>query len=258
MLARTEVYQRDFDPRQYLKEYYLTVGPENRGLIDFSNKAARDIRPGSRILIAGSGPCPYEAFPLALVASEIHFSDYLEANLDEVRAWHRNDPNAHNWDPFIYESIHAEGGNPTAADVELRAALIRGKVTQFLPINVKKSNPLGRESRSKYDVVSMNFVAESITNSEDEWKDIMSNVCSLVRPGGTIITASLREAAFYTVAGHRFRATYLHESDIARSLSQNGFNEIFIKTINSEVIDLNDPNYHGYNGMMFAIGSQKK
>jgi hypothetical protein len=153
-----------FDPVAYLSEYYGDLGSENLALLRFLSQVYPELPRGGVLLDFGGGPTIYPLISAVTRVSEIHFCDYLEANLEEVRRWISADPAAFDWSPFIRQALEFEMGTaPTSADVERRAREIRRRVTRLGRCDASRSPALSW-THPPYDVVLTNFCAESATS----------------------------------------------------------------------------------------------
>ena len=97
-----------FDPRVYLREYYMTIDYENDQLLRFFSECYRDINPRSTLLVFGSGPTLYSLITAATKVDTIHVCDRLDSNLHEIQLWKRGDEEAFNWEPFIQRALELE------------------------------------------------------------------------------------------------------------------------------------------------------
>lgn len=259
-----------FPPRRYLTEYYGKVGEkigfENDALLRFFAETYGTIRipRNAKVLEFGGGPTIYSLISAAPHVGEIHFSDHLHGNIAEVMKWKNNDPDSFPWSRYVRRGLHHEGmKEPTEDEVKSREQLIRVKMTEFLSCDAMLSNPLGLKYKGEYDVVSMNFVAESITDEPQEYKRILENVASLLKPGGFLVTTGLEKAQYYLIGGLVFPATYVRLSDIKQALGKLGFGHRNAYTISSqdEVRRNNTPGrnfrFQGYEGMTFYVGKKQ-
>jgi hypothetical protein len=212
-----------FDPRAYLDEYYRDLGAENLALLRFHAEVFRELPRGAVLLDFGGGPTLYPVISAAPRVSEIHFTDYLEANLAEVRRWLAAEPGAFDWNGFIRAALEIERGEPGApADVERRAALIRSRVTHLARCDASRTPPLDY-SHLPYDVVLSNFCAESATADHAQWQSFVFNIASLLRPGGWLVLSALKGATHYSVGASCFPAVDIAEDDLAELLEECGF-----------------------------------
>ena len=241
-----------FDSREYLQEYYSQIGAENHSLLNFFVEAYKEVPDDSLILEFGGGPTVYQLITAARKARSIHFSDYLEGNLQEVSMWRRCAEEAFDWSFFIAEALTLEGlDNVTHNDIDARERMMRRKINKFSLCNAFEKDPLGPKYRNHYDLISTNFVVDSITTSKEIWEQLMKNVCSMLKRDGSLILTSLKEAEYYTVGNKKFPAVYLTECDLIAALKNLGFQNLFFRSVPAERHS-RDVNYQGYNGMFFT------
>ena len=80
---------RGFAPA-YLHTYYVGDPPTDEQLLSRFLAATAGLLPRSgRFLELGCGPTVHHAIAVAPFVHELHLRDYLEENLDAVRAWQR-------------------------------------------------------------------------------------------------------------------------------------------------------------------------
>ena len=84
-------FENDWQPREYLAEYYSAVQPDERRTIAFFVDAMRDADPNEPVLVFGVGPTLHHVFLAAGKSAEIHLGDYLATNLSEIRHWIERD-----------------------------------------------------------------------------------------------------------------------------------------------------------------------
>lgn len=246
---------KSFHPKEYLREYYSRVGEENLELLRFFAQAYADIDKDAKMLEFGGGPTIYPLISAAPKVKEIYFSDYLDANLEEVKLWKTCSDNAFNWRNFIRKAMSIEGSTRiTKMQEEERMSMIRQKIVDFIKCNAFKKDPMGPKYRGQFDVVNVNFVAESITSSIGVWEKVVSNICTLLKENGTLIMTALKEAQYYTIQGKTFPAASVKEENLLSVLKKVGFQEadfIHLNSIPAEVTVEGLKGYHGYKGIIF-------
>jgi NNMT/PNMT/TEMT family len=165
---------RSFTPREYLREYYSEVGAESSFLLGFLADAYRPFEPATqRVLELGGGPTLYQLISAARVASEIYFTDYLEVNLAEVRNWKDHHSTAFDWSPFFRHAMEFEvGSEPTDLQLNVRMELLRERIVEVTRCDILGDRVVELDIPPP-DVVSTNFVAESITESHAVWRTAM-------------------------------------------------------------------------------------
>lgn len=236
-----------FDPRGYLNEYYSSIDFENNALLKFYVDCYKNMSPTTTLLEFGGGPTIYASIAAAPKVKEIHFCDCVNANLEEVKLWKNTSTNAFNWNLFIQRVLEHEGiKHITLQQIENRAELLRKKLTTFLYCDAFQKQPLGYKSDKLYDIVQTNFVAESVTTSKKEWRNILKNITSLIKPGGTLILSAIKNSSYYHIDKKRFPAVSVNEEDLVKTLKRLGFDKLEIV----RTIDANKP-YRGYDGFIF-------
>jgi NNMT/PNMT/TEMT family len=242
-----------FEAQNYLAEYYAAIGPENLELLKFFAAAYQGIPADSVMLEFSGGPTLYSLISAANAVSEIHFSDYLPQNLAEINRWVSDIRTTDIWDKYFAEALRCERQATTPAAVQQRMELLRRKITNLLFCDAFSSTPIAGNQRQTYDVVAANFVAESITETMDQWQSVVGNICSTLRPGGTLIMTALQGANYYSVSDRNYSAVSITEMDLVQALIKAGFrpNSMLVKTISAEKLDCSDDEYQGYQGMIF-------
>lgn len=238
-----------FDPAEYLNDYYADVGPENLALLRFLAEAYEGVPRGSRLLDFGGGPTIYPLISAVGRVQEVHFSDYLDANLAEVKKWLANAPGAFGWDDFVRRAILIETGKECSdADVRRREEAIRALVTKLTRCDASRTPPL--EGRYEpYDVVVTNFCAESATSDRWQWRTFVANIASLLVPGGVLIMSALKGATSYAVGRRSFPAVRISAEELAELLEETGFPEkgIEIRSVPA------DRTTRSYEGLLLAV-----
>ena len=236
-----------FDPRGYLREYYMTIDYENDQLLRFFSECYRDINPRSTLLVFGSGPTLYSLITAATKVDTIHVCDRLDSNLHEIQLWKRGDEEAFNWEPFIQRALELEGKSRVKReDLRRRAELLRSKLTTFCSCDAFSSPPLQGNHFNEYDIVQVNFAPESITSSLIKWERAIHNIISLLKPQGTLILTALKNAVYYQLQEKKIPAVSIDEKVLTQILRKFGFREahILVQTIPASLP------YRGYSGII--------
>ncbi|RYZ85057.1 MAG: hypothetical protein EOP04_16780, partial [Proteobacteria bacterium] len=107
-----------WQPEEYLREYYGEVQPDERFAVEFLVEALSRLHPVPIALEFGCGPTVHHALAMAPIANEIHLADFLKSNQAEVEKWLHKDSAAFNWDHFGKETLELEGNpNPTPEQI---------------------------------------------------------------------------------------------------------------------------------------------
>jgi len=252
MLAPLTTDWSDFDPNEYLREYYSDLGSENLALLRHHHEAYQGVPPDSMLLDFGGGPTIYSLIAAADRVREIHVSDYVEANLAELRRWLRAEVGAFDWRPFIEKTLELETGRLCSShDVAQREVAIRRRVTRLLRSDAARTPPIAG-GPSSYDVVVSNFCAESATSDRAQWRAFMQNIASLVKPRGKLITAALAGARSYSVGSKAFPAVDIAADDLIEVLEECDFPE---KSIAVRSVRADRPTRH-YRGLILAVATR--
>src|SRR6266508_2879876 len=240
-----------FNPQAYLQEYYSHLGEENRALLHFLHEAYACIfteTDVARILEFGGGPTLYQLISAAKYPVAIDFSDYLDENLREIQKWLQNQPGMFSWDDYLRYVLDQEGVSSDVRARDQRAHRIRTKVGRLLACDAKQYDPLGANYRARYDIVSVNFVLESITTDMVEWDRLIDNVTSLVRPDGYLLMCAITGATSYRVGDRFFPAVPISPELLEGKLQQQHFS-----ILRSHAIKAEQKNLQGYYGICMVL-----
>jgi hypothetical protein len=236
-----------FSAQAYLQEYYADIGAENLAILHFLVRTVRDLSPQATLLDFGGGPTIYTMIACANRVHEIHFCDFLESNLEQVRMWLGEHPHAFNWTEFIKVTLMLEGRDYSRESVALREAEVRRRVTHVLHCDANLLCPIQTDVDG-YDVVVSNFCAESATEDIHQWQTFVRNITSLLKPGGRLIMSTLKGASSYGVGEEVFPAVNIAEEDLIELLIDINFD---IDSIQIESVPSDRPSRH-YQGLMFV------
>lgn len=242
MSAHADEYASHFDPRRYLRQYYslpqLAADDADlfRALCGWLKETGRTY---GDVLDVGCGPTIHNTFAVAPFAERIVLADYLPGNLAEVRKWLDAAPDAHDWDPLFRGVLDIEG--EPADRLEARKALYRSRVSDLRHCDLRSADPVGQPD--SFDLVVSFFCAECVAGSRAEWEAMMGRVLSLVRPGGAVFFAAVRECDRYEVLGRWFPSVRLVEDDFRNLLARHNFTP---PTIKSESVPAPDWADHGF------------
>lgn len=244
----------DFKPRAYLEEYFSEIDNEIVSLYEFFRDAYNKIGPHDKMLEFGGGPTIYQLVTASLYAREIHFSDYVDANVDEVKQWQIGQEGHFDWTPFVKLALQTEGiDSPTAEQIQERQDLIRSKITKYAHADAYQPNPLSDLPNQDYDVVSVNFVPEGITQSIESWSTVIDNILSLAKKHGYLLLSSVTGADYWKSGERNYMAVSMSHEDIVTRLQQKGMEIVFARYITAHETDRSSPDYSGYQGMSFVL-----
>ena len=242
-----------FTPEEYLSEYYHSVFSENDKLLRFFSRAAHAINKNATLLEYGGGPTIYQLISFAPKVKSIHFTDYIHDNLLAVQKWINKEERAHNWTPFVEVAIEYETGRkPSHETVTEREELVRSLLHDFG--HVDALNPaVDTTPHKQYDMVSVNFVAESISKTEEDWQKSLDSILTYVKPGGQLCMTAIRGAEYWVSGGKQFPAFSVTAKQLEREILRRGFTLEMIEEIDAEIMDKSSAEYEGYDGMVFVL-----
>lgn len=249
-----DTYRRDFNPQEYLREYYFTpeVAADERAIFSTLVPWLREQgRVFERAIDIGCGPTVHHAFPLASWVRDLHLADYLEANLDEVRRWLAGDPAAHNWDVYLRGVLAIE--EIPEANLAGRVELLRSRVTRLVRCDLRNSQPLFDQPGSQYDLVTSFYCAESVAESRADWEAMTRNLTSLVAPGGALVISALRRSTGYRVGSAQLPSASVDETDFERLLPELGFRAADTRITVAESPEWTD---HGFAGLCVVCATK--
>ena len=248
-----------FSPKEYLEEYYSNMGQEEINLLSFFIYAYSFIPKKSLILEFGGGPTIYQLISAATHAREIYFADYIEFNLVEVKNWMNEAKGAFNWDLYFKKVLQLEGKRADLEKIRERADLLRTKIARFMHCDAFDKNPLGEKYKGFFDVVSVNFVPESISKNKNQWKNAINNICSLIKPGGFLIMTALEGANYWHSGKKKFPAANIDTKDVKGVLIDMGFKKKSLKITTSPAETLNDKGEgaQGFRGVIYVLAQKQ-
>lgn len=258
-MSNSQTNFKRFSPIGYIKEYYDNLITENEPLLIFYDKAYKIIfSPNSRqakLLEFSGGPTIYQLISASKYNVLIDFSDFLESNLLEVKKWTTNDKSAYNWDKYFEKVLSIEKTRVSKDSVNSRKYLLRKKIVDFFRCNAKVGRPLGKHNSKKYDIVSANFVPESITKYKKTWKNSIKRILSLVKDDGYFINTSIIGARSYNykVGSLFFPAFKVSKDEIKAELMLNGFKPIFDDVA---IVDEEFREKEGFEGMYMILAKK--
>lgn len=238
----------EWQPGEYLREYYREVEADERFLLEFLVEVVREMPAVPVALDFGCGPTVHRLFPLVPWVGEFHLAEYLAVNRDAVAGWVEERPGSHDWRPFALETLRMEGDpEPSATRVRARKQATRARIRRILSADAGEADPLGPARRGFYPLVTTHYCADSATADRETWRRYMRNIASLVQPGGQFIVSALGGSRGYRVGAHWFPGADVSPDDLRAVLEETGFREIDMR-----VRAVPDRAEQGYGSVIFA------
>jgi hypothetical protein len=239
-----------WNAKDYLREYYSGVMPDERFALEFLVESMRVLGRVPLALDVGSGPCVHHAFPLVPTTDEVHLADFVAGNREEIGAWLRRSKDAHDWSAFAAETLRLETGKrPTAAQVRARQEKTRKRIRDVLPVDIRATDPLGPAGRKRYALVTAHYCAEAISTDKAVFRSNVHNIASLVAPGGTLILSACGAADHYKVGDRRFPCSMATPEDVLSAFQREGFAALDLRVRQTPAHTA-----QGYSSVIFARG----
>lgn len=249
-----KIHWEEWNPKAYLETYFSKIEEDEEATLRFLIDAFKSLpkRDNVKILDFGAGPIPIHAMVVAPYVDEIHIADYLAGNLHEIQQWLFRAQHAFNWDFFVKRILALEGKPVTAAAIENRIEETTRKVKRLLLCDAADPDPLLDAQDDDYSIVMSIFCADSATDSKEKWLEYMSNITSLVAPGGQLLLAALHECVSYKVGDKVFPSANLTVEDMKNMLIQYGFS----RDLRVDVVSVPGSVGHGFSSLLFACAQK--
>jgi hypothetical protein len=236
--------------KRYLQTYFKCVDSDENEVARFLAREAPRLKGlvGTFVEI-GCGPTIHHLLPICPFVEKIHLADYLHSNLAEVQAWKEHAPYAHDWSIFTENVLKLEGQAISPKHVQDRENLLRNKIGGLSYCNILREFPLGIPTQC--DALGFFFCAEEVTTDKDEWKQVMRNTCSLIKPNGFLLMSALRGTDHYVIEneiGYEVLPTAkIWEQDIIDLLPTLGFD---LSQTSIEVAETPDQKHQGISSVI--------
>jgi hypothetical protein len=256
VLHNADVPWNRFSPEDYWQRNYYKLQAEDREIIRLVSQffitafADRADRAGTRRGIdVGSGTNIYPALLMLPWTDQILLTDFSDSNVEWLRRQLADESGGWTWWHFWHELQGKEGyvqiGEPRkqlreACQSETGyAGIERGSVFE-LPT-------------ARWDLGTMFFVAESITEDPDEFRAALASFTGALKPGAPFAAAFMAGSHGYPVAGTHFPALPIATDDVRRYFTQLGASDLSVELLRTKhrVRD-------GYEGMIVATGVVRK
>jgi len=219
---------------EYLTENYRQLHPADIAVIEHHSAFYRRLAPDSVRLSLEFGAGP-NLYPLMLAASAsrcIHAVERSAANIAYLTQQLRNGPDP-SWEAFYAECRRCLPTLPSS----LTEALSRVRITHDSVQNI---------TPDRYDLASMNFVAESVTEDLDEFNALCALFVQSVRPGGLLVAAFMENMGRYCLGDGSRWPGYPVETESVWEVFRPRTRELRVTRIDA---DATLPDY-GYTGMV--------
>ena len=245
-------------PKMHLPRTH--INQEYEQFYRFWTKSSKRLRPGAIALEVGIGPMLYSTFPLVANCREIHLADCVSDRFIETRKWLNNKADQFDWSPYIELVLQTEAAvhcnEIRHTTVQQRAAATRNTVTRLLACDLQKHNPLQPDYMHQpgalpaYDLVTAHYCTEAVTSDNNEWREAIANLASLVKPEGFFflsVCSNLNQCCQYADQLPGQSVPRISGGLIARTLAEVGMN---MATLWLDIMPA--PAGHPYSGTVLA------
>ena len=229
----TKDYESFFDPYNYVDTYFKDPMKEPYSLRHLQQFWSKVGGKNLKFLEYGGGPTISRLVSAAPHVREIVFAEYLKANRQSVQAWIDKDPIPFDWRPNI-DFVVRELEGQELDEVARREDELRHKIKAIVPCDIKAENILeipasvGDKYGPPYDVVATSLCLEAVVESEQEYKDTVTKLAKLVKPGGYLMMHGVLEQTFYTVSSKKFYTFYLTKELVEESMKTAGVQAMYM------------------------------
>lgn len=248
-MIKIEYDFKKFNSKKYLEDYYSEISYADSCILRFLHDTYLSIQKGTMLEIGG-GPTIYQLLAASARVDGILFAEFLKENRDEVLKFKNNDADAFNWDAWVSYQLFLEQKELSLESREKLKQRVRDKISAIIPCDLNNDFPI--EPRKKFDIVSVNFCPESITDNEMKFREYTKKCLSYTKEGGLFVMCLLRNATSYDIEGTHFPAFPLDETYIMKLLKEEGFEKI-----NMRAILFNDDERKDGNIMVSAVAPNK-
>ena len=243
--------QSFFDPQVYLDRYFDQPDKDEFFLVKLTNFWTQVVKEkATRMLEYGAGPTISRFITASNHVQSIIAAEYLPANRQAMKDWINQDPKAFNW-RLTFEYVVQKLEGLSHEEVDKREAKVRDKIKAVIHCDIKAQNHLEtpKEISAKcgppFDVVQTSLCLEATVDSFEEYKDQVTYLAGLVRPGGYLRMQGVLEQTFYTV-NEKLYTFYLTKEMVLESMKEAGITNVVIE-LATEHLNVNE-----FNALPFA------
>jgi hypothetical protein len=239
-----------FSPADYWDDNYSKLGAEDQEIIRLVSGFFRREFAGrpraQRGIDVGSGPNLYPALLMLPWAEQILLTDFSESNVRWLRREVATESTPWTWQPFWAELQEAEDYDRIG---EPRKQLREACAGEPGYAGIERHDVF-HLPRARWDLGTMFFVAESITEDPAEFRAAIAGFLGALTPGAPFAAAFMTGSHGYPVAGTSFPALPVTPDDV-----QLHFIELGVNGLNVELLQTPHRVRDGYEAMIVATGS---
>ena len=224
-----------FDAKGYLDTRFPTPGGECQGAPatwyvqcyhEFYQKFHSEWDANkARLLEFGGGPTLHSLFSAPPYVQEIIFTEYADANREQVLLWKNKDPKAHDWSPFLKHVLNTLEGVTDPQAIIQREEDLREKITAIEPCNALTTDCMidPKYTAQPFDIITSNLTCDVVCTSIDHYVETLKKFGSWLNPKGFLTCITCEETTWYMVGGFKYKTLYLTEQDTHDSFKKAGF-----------------------------------
>jgi hypothetical protein len=224
--------------QDYLSENYRQMHPADLAVIEHHSRFYREFEPDSfnRSVEFGAGP---NLYPLMLAAGVSQRIEAIEPSAASVAYVNRQigDGPDESWHEFYSECRRRQPGLPDTLEQALRR------------VEVRRGDADAVE-QDAYDLASMHFVAESVTEHQDEFRALCARFVGSARPGAPVVAAFMENMGRYGLGDGSRWPGYPVDTDRVADAFTGIADDVVLERIDA---DETLPDY-GYTGMVLLTG----
>lgn len=250
LLRNADARWDGFASEDYWDHNYSQVSPEDERIISlvsgFFGKTLQDQPRTLRGLDAGAGTNLYPSLLMLPWAERLTLIDYSASNVGWLRRELSGTKEPWVWQAFWDESLKQDVGYKEIP--EPRARLQDACADRPGESGVRKGSVFDLPP-AQWDLGTMFFVAESITEDRDEFCSALRSFVDALKPGSPFATAFMAGSDGYPVADVPYPAVPVTAGQVHECFTKFGASDL-----NVDLIQLEHKVRPGYDGMIVATG----
>lgn len=224
--------------QDYLSENYRRMHPADLAVIEHHSRFYREFEPDSfdRSVEFGAGPNLYPLMLAAAVSRHIEAIEPSAASVEYLNHQIGEGPDE-SWLEFYRACRSRQPDLPETLQMALRR------------VEVRRGDADAVE-QGAYDLASMHFVAESVTEDQDEFRALCARFVGSARPGAPIVAAFMENMGRYGLGDGSRWPGYPVDTDRVAAAFTGIATDVALERIDA---DETLPDY-GYTGMVLLTG----
>ncbi|XP_040070155.1 indolethylamine N-methyltransferase-like [Ixodes scapularis] len=226
-------FKNTFDARAYVDEVNQRYKPvtvfQQAGLHGIFQS---DLVQGKTLLEVGCGPTLWPSFLSSRRFSDIVLSDLMEGNRLELEKWLEKSKDAIDWTSRAEEVAALEGYSDTKKGALEILERTRSSIRKVVHGDVLKPGVLPQEHEEAFDVVLSCNCIESAIADHESFRCAISNVGSLVKPGGLLVLTGMGGVEKFTLGDAEFTVPKLTDDVVKGAVADAGFKVNVYRTEN--------------------------